>query len=106
MATIHPFPTRGVVIELDSIPAGFLRRLESEGLAGMTARTIDGVYLEPRTSIATIIDRCESVGSVVYGFRPAGTVASWHEGARPASLARKRLTNARSSVWLPTLPAA
>ncbi len=106
MSTIHSLPHRGFIIELDNIPAELLARLEREGLASMTARTVDGVYVEPRTSLATIIDMLERAGATVHGFRAAGAQASWHEGARPASQSRQRLTNLRSSVWLPTLPAA
>jgi hypothetical protein len=106
MSTMHSLPHRGFIVELDNIPMEFLARLEREGLASMTARTVDGVYLEPRTNLASIIDLIERAGATVHGFRAAGAQASWHQGARPAASSRQRLTNRRSAVWLPTLPAA
>lgn len=106
MNNLRTFPHRGFVVEMDLVPPGLLAGLECEGLAGMAARTVDGVYFEPRASLATILQRIERSGASVQGFRTAGTPASWHESARPAATARARLTNSRSAVWLPILPPA
>lgn len=98
--------TRGFVVEAHDIPAGLAARLEREGLAGMTADTVDGVYLEPRVPLGAIIEVFEGSGAVVRGFRAAGTAPSWRDGARSYVSAMKRLRDARSAEWLPTLPAA
>ena len=106
MNKLCTFPSRGFIIEADFVPVTLPAALERWGLAGMAARTVDGIYLEPRTSIATIVAWIERMGVGIRAFRAAGTRPSWHETVRPAATSRERLTNVRSSTWLPTLPAA
>ena len=107
MTTEQPtLAARGFVIESATIPAGFTAFLEREGLAGMTARTIDGVYLEPRVPLATVLQAFERVGARVLGVRRAGQPLDWHATARASAGARMRLANRRSAEWLPTSPAA
>ncbi len=96
---------RGIVIESANVPGGFAAHLEREGLAGMTARTIEGVYLEPRVPLATVLQAFERAGVHVSGLRRAGQPVDWHATARAAGGARMRLANRRSAEWLPTLPA-
>lgn len=98
--------SRGYVIESANIPTGFGEFLERQGLAGMTARTLDGMYLEPRVALATILEAFERTGSTINGLRRAGQQPDWHLQARAAAGAQMRLRNMRSAVWLPTLPAA
>lgn len=98
--------SRGYIIESANIPAGFGEFLERKGLAGMTARTVDGMYLEPRVALATIFQAFERTGSSINGVRRAGQKPDWHVTARASAGAQMRLRNSRSAVWLPTLPAA
>jgi len=103
---VHSIASRGFVIESPAIPSGFGAFLEREGLAGMTARTLDGLYLEPRVPLATVLRAFERTGARVEGVRRAGQAPDWHVTARAAAGARMRLRNSRAAVWLPTLPAA
>jgi hypothetical protein len=98
--------SRGFVVESPNIPAGFPEFLERQGLAGMTARTLDGLYLEPRVALATIFLAFERTGARIGGVRRAGQAIDWHVTARAAGGARMRLSNHRAAEWLPTLPAA
>lgn len=97
---------RGFIIESANIPAGFGAFLEREGLAGMTARTLDGMYLEPRVALPTIFQAFERTGARVDGIRRSGQRPDWHLTARAAAGWRMRLGNRRAAEWLPTLPAA
>ncbi|MBI5949536.1 MAG: hypothetical protein HY875_15460 [Chloroflexi bacterium] len=99
-------PHRGFVIETTGLPSGFLGSLERRGLAGLTAETVDGFYIEPRTNLGAIIAAAEAAGITVEAFRAAGTTASWHAGARPSAGTAERLRNRRSATWLPTYPPA
>ena len=103
---IHSIRSRGYVVESPNIPTGFGAFLEREGLAGMTARTLDGMYLEPRVPMATLFHAFERAGTKVEGVRRAGQPIDWHLTARAAAGMRMRLGNRRSAEWLPTLPAA
>ena len=104
---VHQFTGhRGFVIEVNAVPSGFLASLERRGLAAMTVVTAEGVYCEPRESLATVIGAFEAVGLNVQGVTPAGASGGWRTSARPASSARQRLTSICSATWLPTLPAA
>lgn len=98
--------TRGMIIESRNIPAGFGSFLERRGLAGMTARTVEGMYLEPRAPLTAILRAFEVTGAAVIGVRPSGKAPDWHVTARAAAGARMRLRNVRSAEWLPTLPPA
>ena len=102
MRTTLTFPNRGFVIETANLPTGFLGSLERRGLAGLTAETVDGFYIEPRTNLGAIIAAVEAAGMAVEAFRGAGTPASWHAGARPSALTAERLRNRQSATWLPT----
>lgn len=103
---LRSIASRGYVIESTNIPAGFGAHLEREGLAGMTARTLDGIYLEPRAPLATIFRAFERAGACIDGARRAGQQQDWHATARAAAGWRMRLGNQRAAEWLPTLPAA
>ena len=98
--------SRGFIIESGNIPAGFGAFLERQGLAGMVSRTVEGMYLEPRVPLATVLRAFEVTGATVTGVRRAGQAADWHVAARAAAGAQMRLRNVRSAEWLPTLPAA
>ncbi len=98
--------TRGFIIESSTIPAGFAAYLERRGLAGMVSRTVEGMYLEPRAPLGTVLRAFEATGATVTGFRRAGQAPDWHVTARAAAGAQMRLRNMRSAEWLPTLPAA
>ncbi|MGE3073143.1 MAG: hypothetical protein AB7N24_03545 [Dehalococcoidia bacterium] len=98
--------SRGFIIESANIPAGFGAHLERKGLAGMTAATLDGMYLEPRVPLGEIFRAFERTGAQVVGVRRAGQPADWHITARAAAGSRMRLSNMRAAEWLPTLPAA
>jgi hypothetical protein len=97
---------RGFVVGAGTIPAGFGAYLEREGLAGMTSRTIDGMYFEPRQELTTVLEAFERAGVHIEGLRRSGTAPNWQEGARCAGGAMMRLHNRRAAEWLPTLPAA
>ncbi len=97
---------RGFIIESSNVPAGFGAFLERRGLAGMVSRTVEGMYLEPRVPLATVLRAFETTGATVTGVRRAGQAPDWHVAARAAAGARMRLGNARAAEWLPTLPAA
>ena len=98
--------SRGYVVESPNIPAGFPAYLEREGLAGMTARTLEGLYLEPRVPLDRIFRAIERSGARIDSVRRAGQPADWHISARKAAGWRMRLGNRRAAEWLPTLPAA
>ncbi len=104
--TPRSIASRGYIIESANVPAGFGAFLEKQGLAGMTARTVEGLYLEPRTDLTSILRAMERAGARVDGVRRAGQPADWHVTARAAAGARMRLMNRRAAEWLPTLPAA
>ncbi|MGB4861467.1 MAG: hypothetical protein WBO97_03320 [Tepidiformaceae bacterium] len=97
---------RGFVIESANVPSGFGAHLEREGLAGMTALTLHGMYLEPRATLGETLRAFERTGAQVAGVRRAGQPADWHIAARTAAGSRMRLSNMRSAEWLPTHPAA
>lgn len=99
-------PSRGFIIESTNIPAGFGAHLERTGLAGMTARTLDGMYLEPRVALGEVLGAFERTGARVNGVRRAGQRADWHSSVRAAAGSRMRLANMRAAEWLPTFPAA
>ena len=105
-STVSTIASRGFVVESANFPAGFGAFLEREGLAGMTARTLDGLYLEPRVPLTTILRAFERTGARVDGVRRAGQPADWHATARAAAGAHMRLRNCRAAEWLPTYPAA
>ncbi|HML99417.1 MAG TPA: hypothetical protein PKD75_13165, partial [Tepidiformaceae bacterium] len=71
-----------------------------------TALAPDGLYLEPRAPLTAVLAAFERCGIRIGGVRSAGNEPSWHTSARPAALARTRLSNQRSAEWLPTLPCA
>ena len=98
--------SRGYVIESPNLPGGLAEHLERSGLAGMTARTLDGIYLEPRAPLAAILRAVEAAGARIDGVRRAGQPADWHITARKSAGWRMRLGNRRAAEWLPTLPAA
>jgi|GEM_PF-5330164 len=104
--TIRSIASRGYVIESPNIPRGFAAYLEREGLAGMTALTLDGMYLEPRAALTTVLRAFERAGAIVEGVRRAGQPVDWHVTARKSAGWRMRLANQRAAEWLPTLPAA
>jgi hypothetical protein len=106
MARTDITPARGFIIRVTVVPPGFLASLERRGLAGMCARTNEGVYLEPRVALGEVISAFERCGIRVDGFYAAGAAGSWHSQARPAASAHRRLTDFRSPTWLPTVPAA
>jgi hypothetical protein len=97
---------RGYVVASQNIPHGFGAHLERAGLAGMTARTVDGMYFEPRVPLTAVFAAFDRCGIQVHGVRRAGGQRSWRESARPAWRSRDRLANRQSAEWLPTLPAA
>lgn len=103
---LRSIASRGYVIESTNIPSGFGAFLEREGLAGMTAVTLDGMYLEPRVPLATIFRAFERTGARIDGARRSGQPVDWHLTARAAAGWRMRLGNRRAAEWLPTLPAA
>ncbi len=105
-ATVTSSNARGFVIESANIPAGFGAHLERSGLAGMTARTVEGLYLEPRVPLASILRAFERTGAQIGGVRRAGSPPDWHVSARAAAGAQMRLRNCRAAEWLPTLPPA
>jgi hypothetical protein len=105
-STIHSIASRGYVIASPNIPAGFGAYLEREGVAAMTAFTLDGMYLEPRAALATIVRAFERAGARVEGVRRAGQPVDWRLSARKSAGWRMRLANQRAAEWLPTLPAA
>ena len=105
-STVGSIASRGYVVESPNVPAGFGAFLEREGLAGMTARTVDGLYLEPRVPLATLCSAFERAGARIEGVRRAGQQPDWHVAARAAGGWRMRLGNQRAAEWLPTLPAA
>ncbi len=63
---------RGFVIESANVPSGFGAHLEREGLAGMTALTLHGMYLEPRATLGETLRAFERTGAQVAGVRPSG----------------------------------
>lgn len=105
-SSIRSIASRGFIIESANIPAGFAAFLEREGLAGMTALTLDGIYLEPRVPLAEILRAFERSGARVEAVRRAGQPADWRLAARKSGGWRMRLGNQRAAEWLPTLPAA
>lgn len=98
-------PTRGFVIEASGVAQGFAESLERKGLAVMVARTVDGIYLEPRAQFSRIVAALEAAGARVTGVRRAGEAPSWQRSARNAAESRRRLGDFRAAEWLPTLPA-
>jgi len=103
---IRTIASRGYVVQSHTIPAGFAAFLERKGLAGMTARTADGLYLEPRVPLARIFHAFEQAGAKVEGVRRAGQASDWYDRARPAACSLRRLTNPLAAEWLPTMPVA
>ena len=97
---------RGFVVETRWVPATFPSRLEGTGIATMCAQTVDGVYLECRAPLETILDAFDRAGLHVQGIRAAGTPPSWRDGVRSPARAQERLRNMHAATWLPTLPAA
>lgn len=106
MNTPTSIASRGYIIEATNIPQGFGAHLERGELAGMTARTIDGMYFEPRVSLAAIFAAFERCGVRVSGVRRAGGTSAWQDSARPAWRSRDRLASRNSAEWLPTMPCA
>lgn len=98
--------SRGYIVQAAAIPQGFAAHLQREGLAGLTARTTDGLYLEPRAPLTAVFAAFERCGIRIDGVRRAGGEPSWRTCARPPAHARARLANRRSAEWLPTLPCA
>ena len=98
--------SRGYIVQAANIPQGFAAHLQREGLARLTALAPDGLYLEPRAPLTAVLAAFERCGIRLGGVRSAGNEPSWHTSARPAALARARLSNQRSAEWLPTLPCA
>ncbi len=98
--------SRGYIVQAAAIPQGFGAHLQREGLAGLTARTPEGLYLEPRAPLTAVFAVFERCGIRIGGVRRAGSEPSWQTTARPAAHARARLSNRRSAEWLPTLPCA
>lgn len=97
---------RGIIIESSNFPAGFADSLERRGLAAMVARTVEGLYLEPRAPLAAILRAFDMTGATVSSVRRAGQSPDWHIAARAAAGAHMRLRNVRAAEWLPTLPPA
>jgi hypothetical protein len=98
--------SRGYIVEAPNIPQGFGAHLERSGLAGMTSRTADGLYFEPRAPMAALFAAFERCGVRVAAVRRAGGAPCWQSGARPAWRSRDRLANRHAAEWLPTLPCA
>jgi hypothetical protein len=108
MQTTHPtpFPSRGYVFDVDPrVPSGFTASLERRGLAAMTARTLDGLYLEPRAPFGSIVAAFDSAGLRIRAFHAAGNPGSWRSSLGPTPFT-DRLRNRRAAEWLPTLPPA
>lgn len=102
IASVH----HGIILETSLVPSGFLRRLEAEGVAAMTARTVEGVYLEPRVQLRDLLARFELAGVAVRGLREARGPAVWRHVTRTGTECGQRLRSPRAAEWLPTLPAA
>jgi len=98
--------SRGYIVEAPNIPQGFGAYLERSGLAGMTTRTAEGLYFEPREPLAALFAAFERCGVRISAVRRAGGAPCWQSGARPAWQSRDRLANRRAAEWLPTLPCA
>jgi hypothetical protein len=98
--------SRGYFIEAPNIPREFGAHLQREGLAGITARTVDGMYFEPRAPLAALVAAFERCGVRVVTMRRAGSGPCWQTRARPAWQSRERLANRHAAEWLPTLPCA
>lgn len=96
--------TNAYILDVSLIPTGFLGFLEDRAYVDQVARTVEGVYVEPRTSLGHILELFEAAGVRVHGFRAAGTKAKWQEAA--ARRGFRVLTNPRAAAWLPTVPAA
>ncbi len=92
------------VLDVSPIPAGFLGFLEERAYVDQISRTVEGVYVEPRTSLGHILELFERAGARVHSFRAAGTRAKWQDSA--AHRGFRVLTNPRAAAWLPTVPAA
>ena len=106
MNTPTSIASRGYIVEAANIPQGFGAHLQRDGLAGITARTDDGMYLEPRVPLATIFAAFERCGVRGAAVRRAGGTGAWQDWARPAWRSRHRLARRQSAEWLPTLPCA
>jgi hypothetical protein len=92
------------VLDVSPIPGGFLGFLQDRQYVDQISRTVEGVYVEPRTSLGHILDLFERAGASVHSFRAAGTKAKWQESN--AQRGFRVLTNPRAAAWLPTVPAA
>ncbi len=107
MGTITSFHRTRLSVEVNIVPAGFPRSLERRGLA-RRVKVVEGVLeMEPLVSGSVVLAACKAAGLTVLGFSstaPRG--AGWQASARPSARCTARLTNRRSSVWLPTFPAA
>mgnify|MGYP006360616367 FL=1 len=105
-AKVTSIARQGWIIEARNIPQGFAAHLERTGVARRTVRLETGIYVEPVAPLAAVIGAFERCGISVLGAHAVAGGSTWQSGARPARAARSRLANHRSSVWLPTLPAA
>ena len=104
MTNISSTHQRGYILEVPFIPAGFLTFLQKREYIGEASPTTEGVYLEPRSSLAHILALFEKAGVPAHSFRASGTRARWQESNLHRGF--KVLSNPRSSSWLPTAPAA
>ncbi len=107
MGTITSFHRTRLRVEVNIVPAGFPRSLERRGLARRVSLVEGVLEMEPIAPASAIIAACKAAGLTVLGFHSTASLsAGWEGSARPSARCVERLTNRRSSVWLPTFPAA
>jgi hypothetical protein len=106
MGTVMQMKVERIIVEANMVPRGFLASLKKRGLIRNAEVKADGVIIETRAAVVEVMQAFEQAGITVFAVRVAGHWASWEHAARPAGRVAERLHNIRSSVWLPTLPAA
>lgn len=105
MSRFYTYPAHGFVVEADAVPAMLTKHLERRGIAVLATRTVDGVSVEPSSSLDQVLAVLQEKGLKVQNVRPGSATPSWH-WSRSAMGSRQRLANPLSPAWLPTLRAA
>jgi len=100
---IEPTNQRGYIVQIDRAPGGLGQRLERDGAAKMASRTVEGLYVEPKSSLGALVTSLETQGLEVLGLRSVSAIRAW-EAQKPGR--RNRLRNPLSACWVPGLKGA